>query len=370
MYLAEQLYEKKRALLAAGKPVYDFSVGDPKLPTDPKIIAALKNGLPEVSQYPRIVGIDEFREAVGDWIQRRFSVATNVNDQILPSTGSKEAIFHAPLAFIDRSQRRRRVIYGTPAYPVYGRGALFAGGIPTPVALERETGYRLEPWALDAATIDETAMMWINYPHNPTAATVDLAYLERVAAFCRERDIILCSDECYVDMYLGDQPPPSALQAADVRGILTFHSLSKRSGMTGYRSGFIAGDASLMRALKKVRPNFGVGSTDFVQQSAICAWGDDSHVVCRRDEFRRRRDVMCAGLTQMGLRFAACEATFYVWITVPDGDDPASYAARLLDHGIIVSQAASMESKEPAIRLALVPDLAECEAAIAAWKAL
>ena len=287
--------------------------------------------------------------------------------EILPCSGAKEAVFHLPLTFVDVG-RRPRVLYGIPAYPVYERGTLFAGGQPYPVELRPERGYRLEPWTLPSEAIAKTGVIWINYPHNPTAATVDVAYLERVARFCRERDILLCSDECYVDLYFA-APPPSLLQVAR-EGVLTIHSLSKRSGMTGYRSGFIAGDPALIAVLARVRANFGVASTVPVQQAAIAAWGDDAHVAERREVFRRKRDVFVDFFERAGIGFFPCEATLYLWVEVPQGEDSVSYAHRLADLGVLVSPASYLGVDQPYIRLALVPSVQDCQRAAAVWSDL
>lgn len=369
-YPAEALHAEKRALLVAGREVFDFSVGDPLEPTDPQIVAAFRAAVPAVSQYPTVAGDDDGRAACAEWVARRFGVTLDPAREILPSAGSKEAIFHLPLAFLDPRGPRRRVLFGTPAYPVYERGTRFAGGEPWAVELRAEQGYRLEPWALPAAALAETAVLWINYPHNPTGATVDRAYLARLAEFCRQHDILLCSDECYVDLYLDGEPPPSLLEVAR-EGVLVFHSLSKRSGMTGYRAGFIAGDPQLVGALRRARANFGVASSTMVQAAAAWAWRDDAHAAARRAVFRRKRELFTRFFAEVGLRCAPCSATFYLWLRTPGDGDPRGYAAKLAEHaGILVSPASNLGVEQPYVRLALVPSEADCARAIARWRAL
>ena len=370
-YPAEALYAKKAALRAAGVEVFDFSVGDPIEPTARVLMEALKAGVPTVSQYPSVRGTALFRQAVTRWMGRRFGVELDPESQVLPTSGSKEAIFHLPLVFVDPAGPRRRVLYGTPAYPVYERGTLFAGGLPWPVELEAAHGYRLEPWRLPPELIDETAILWINYPHNPTAATVERSYLARLYAFCREREILLCADECYVDMYFdASQKPPSLLELGQ-EGALVFHSLSKRSGITGYRSGFVAGDPALIALLTAARGNFGVAQTDMVQAAAIAAWDDEAHAAARRELFRSKRDLFREFFAEVGLRYAPCEATLYLWVELPAGEsDAMAYAERLMDAGILVSPAPLQGVDQPYFRLALVPPLEECRRAIAAWRQL
>ena len=163
-----RLDERRREIEERGIELYDFGTGDPREPTDPAIRQALVDGVPEVSQYPSTPGKKELREAFVGWAARRHGVELDPETEVLPATGSKEAIFHAPLAFVHPSHERRGVAYGTPGYPVYERGALFAGAEALPVRLERENGFLL---SLDGVDPQRTRILWINYPHNPTGAT-------------------------------------------------------------------------------------------------------------------------------------------------------------------------------------------------------
>jgi succinyldiaminopimelate transaminase len=364
-YPAEALYAKRRQLLARGLTVYDFSVGDPIEPTDGAIVDAFKGAVPAISQYPSIWGLAEFRRACASWIERRFGVALDPERQVLPCSGAKEAVFHLPLTFIDPTAERRTVLYGVPGYPVYERGTLLAGGEIWPVELRPETQYRLEPWTLPEERVAKTAILWINYPHNPTGATIDRAYLERLVVFCADHGILLCSDECYVDLYF-DARPPSILEITR-DGVLAFHSLSKRSGMTGYRSGFIAGDGELITLLRETRASFGVASTDMTQRAAIAAWNDDRHAEQRRQVFRRKRDLLLEFFKGAGISAWPCAATLYLWVRTPEDLSALDYAERLADLGILVSPAPQLGVDQPYVRLALVPDLDRCRQAIEIW---
>jgi succinyldiaminopimelate transaminase len=298
-------------------------------------------------------------------MERRHGVALDPETEILPATGSKEAIFHAPLAFVHPSHERRGIVYGTPGYPVYERGCLFAGGEPAPVKLEAEAGFRLGVEDVDPGRV---RALWINHPHNPTGATASYDYLEKVAAFCREHDVLLFSDECYNDLYSGD-PPPSILEISRER-TLAFCSLSKRSGMTGYRTAMMAGDAELIAALKKLRPSIGVATQSFVQDAAIAAWNDDEHVEKRRRIFGEKRELFKDFFERVGLEYLPTDASFYLWVTVPDGDDEA-YALSLLEEGIIVAPGRSFgPGGEGYLRVALVPGPDDCRRAIERWEDL
>ena len=363
-----RLDERRQELKDRGKELFDFGTGDPREPTDEKIRQALTNGIPEVSQYPGAAGTGELREAFCGWMDRRHGVALDPATEVIPATGSKEAIFHAPLAFLHHSHERRGAVYGAPGYPVYERGTLFAGGEPLPVPLEAKNDFLLPVEALD---LGRTRILWINYPHNPTGATATYNYLEKVAEFCREYDVLLFSDECYNDIYSGE-PPPSILEVTKER-TLAFCSLSKRSGMTGYRSAMVAGDPELIAALKQLRPSIGVAPPTFTQHAAAVAWGDDAHVEKRRRIFEEKRALFTEFFRRAGLDYLPTDASFYLWVAVPEafaGDDEA-YALRLMDEGMIVAPGSSFGAGgEGYVRVALVPGLQECRRAIERWEAL
>ena len=366
-YPLVRMDERRRELEEKGLELFDFGTGDPREPTDHKIRQALIDGVPEVSQYPSVVGTRELHEAFCGFMHRRHGVELDPNNEVLPAAGSKEAIFHAPLAFLHPSHERRGAAYGTPGYPVYERGTLFAGGEPLPVKLHKEDGFLLTVRKLDP---QKTRALWINYPHNPTGTTATYSFLEEVADFCREHDVLLFADECYNDIYSGD-PPPSILEVTRER-TLAFVSLSKRSGITGYRSAMMAGDPELIAALKKLRPSIGAASPGFVQKAATAAWQDDAHVEHRRRIFAEKRALFMDFFKRVGLRALPTDASLYLWVEVPNGyADDEAYALRLLEEGIIVAPGSSFgPGGEGFFRVALVPSLEECKEAIARWKSL
>jgi succinyldiaminopimelate transaminase len=368
-YFTVLLDQAKEDLARRGLPIFDFGVGDPIEPTPAFIRQALIDALDPVSQYPTIVGQRRLRQAIAGWAQRRLGVMLDPDKQVLPAAGSKEAIFHLPLAVVGADEKRRRIVYPSPSYPVYAGSARFTQCIPHPVPLREDNGYRLELEALGEPTLRETCIAWINYPHNPTGAAVDLDYLQRQIDVARAHDILLCADDCYLDLYFGEDPPPGILQLTQT-GVLSFGSLSKRSGMTGYRSGYIAGDAQVITALKRARPNFGVGSQEFVQAAATAAWGDDTHVAERRSVFRAKRDRLATYLTSRGYEVSGSQGAIYLWVKVPTPNRDAFFA-RLLEHGIVVGPGESFGAGgEGYFRLALVPTLEQIDRAIAAWDSI
>jgi LL-diaminopimelate aminotransferase len=367
-YFTLALDQAKADLAKRGVPIFDFGVGDPTEPTPPFIRQALIDALDPVSQYPTVVGQQKLRGAIAGWARRRLDVGLDPDTQVLPAAGSKEAIFHLPLAVIPADERRRRIVYPSPSYPVYDGSARFSQCIPHPVPLSESNGYRLELEALGSDILSQTRIAWINYPHNPTGASVDLDYLQRQVEVARQYDILLCADDCYLDLYFDESaPPPGVLQVTQT-GVLSFGSLSKRSGMTGYRSGYVAGDAAAIAALKRDRPNFGVASQNFVQAAATVAWSDDAHVAERRAIFRAKRDRLTAFLSGHGYVVSGSQGAIYLWVKVPTPDAQAFFA-QLLEHGIVASPGESFGAGgEGYFRLALVPSLAEIEQAITVWE--
>jgi acetylornithine aminotransferase len=362
--LSVELEERRKALAAQGKRLFDFGLGDPKEPTPPFIREALRAAVPEVSQYPSAAGTPALRRACTGYLKRRFGVELDPDAQVAPCAGAKEAIFHLPLAFAG-DPARRKVIMPDPGYPTYDVGARFAGLEPVPVALTAANRFLIEPAALGEAVLRETLIFWVSYPHNPTGAVAPRDYLERVGKAAKEHGFIVASDECYADIYFGE-PPLSMLQL-QVENVVAIHSCSKRSGMTGYRSGFMAGDRDLIGALKKLRSHPGLASPEFVPAAATAAWSDDAHATGRREIFRRKRDRFLRFFAEKGLVADASEATLYIWLRVPAGRTAAGYALRLLDEGIVVAPGTAFGAGEGYVRVALVPTLDECEEAIRAW---
>ncbi len=363
--LMVELDERRRALARAGKRLFDFGLGDPKEPTPPFLREALRAAVPEVSQYPSAFGTPALRRAAAGYLARRFGVTVDPEAQVLACAGAKEAIFHLPLAFAG-DPARRKVVMPDPGYPTYEVGTRFAGLEPVKVPLTAARRFLLEPEDVGEAVLRETLVFWISYPHNPTGAVAPRDYLRRVGEAARRYGFVVASDECYADVYFGE-PPPSMLEE-QVENVVAIHSCSKRSGMTGYRSGFLAGDADLVAVLRSLRSHPGVASPEFVAAAATAAWSDDGHAAERREIFRRKRDRFLAFFGEHGLHADASEATLYLWVRVPGAETAASYALRLLDEGIVVAPGTAFGAGEGYVRVALVPTLEECEEAIEAWR--
>lgn len=362
-----RLDEARRRVEARGVDVVDFGMGDPRERADPRIERALVEALPRVAGYPRAHGLPELRRSIADWAARRFGAELDPDTEVVPTLGSKEAIYGLAQVVLDPGAGRTVVAYTEPGYPVYERGALFAGGEPLALPLLEESGFLPELGAVGADTWRRVALLWLNYPNNPTGAVCDLPFLERAAALAREHDFVLACDEPYTELWF-DQPPPSALQLVDRTNVLAFNSLSKRSSLTGYRSGFVAGDPELIAALKAFRPSVGTAPQEFVQHASVAAWDDEEHVDRIRDAYRRRRVVLVPALEQAGLLVAGAAATMYLWCQTPGGEPAEPFAERLLEElGLLVAPGPYFgPSGEGYVRLSLVPSLEECRRAAAA----
>jgi len=347
----------------AGLTVIDFSIGDPTEPTPSFIPEALRNGVPSISQYPTSQGRADLREAIAGWVDRRFGVAVDPSTQIVPTSGSKESIFNSHFAFVDRAAGDV-VAFPSPGYPVYERGALFSGAELYRVVLSGDFVMRASD--LPADILSRAAIVWTCSPHNPAGSVTTNAEMRELYEACRSTGTWLFSDECYADTYEEDSfphGPGSVLQVADegFAGALSYLSLSKRSGMTGYRSGAIVGDATAIKALKELRSTTGTASPDFVQQAAVAAWSDDQHAADRRAIFAEKRRILGRAFSELGLDIVGSKAGLYLWVAV---EDDLAVTDRLLERGVVVSPGRFFgEGGEGYIRLALVPGIDECEQA-------
>jgi succinyldiaminopimelate transaminase len=359
-----RLNQAAAARRAEGLDVIDFGMGDPREPTDPRIIEALRNGVRERMGYPAAVGLPELREAIAAWVARRFGAPLDPDVHVIPTLGSKEAIFSFAQVVLDVEGGRDTVVVTEPGYPVGVRGAQFAGARVEQLPLLEQNGFLPDLDAVPVETWHRTALLWVNYPNNPTGVTAPLAFYERLAALARRYDFVLASDEAYTELWF-DEPPASALQLPDWTNVAVFNTLSKRSSMTGYRSGFVAGDPDLVGALKQFRPNVGTAPQEFVQRASVVAWGDEEHVERARASYARKRELFTGLFARAGLRDAGGPTTMYLWVATPAGEPSEEFATRLLDRGILVAPGSFLgDSGEGYVRFALVPTEEECARAV------
>jgi N-succinyldiaminopimelate aminotransferase len=353
-----RLDEAKAAARARGIDLIDFGMGDPIEPTPEFIQRALAAALPLTAGYPRAPGLAELRDAIARWLLLRFGARVDPERELIPTYGSKEAIFAFPL--VACTAEKDLVLIPEPAYPVYERGALFAGARAEFLPLDERSGWLPDLDAVDGETWERCAILWLNYPHNPTGAVAPLTFLERAAELAREHGFYLAADEAYTELWF-DEAPSSAVQLADRSRVVVFQTLSKRSSMTGYRSGFVWAEPELVDALRAFRPNAGTAPQEFVQRASVAAWEDEAHVEETRRRYAQKRELLAPLLD---LAPGSSEATFYLWFRVPDRESSEGFATRLLERGVVVAPGSYFgPSGEGYARLALVPSVDECSRA-------
>jgi succinyldiaminopimelate transaminase len=352
-----RLEQAKRAAAARGIELIDFGIGEPREETPELIRRALAASVAPVSTYPKAEGLPALREAIARWVTRRFGgYALDPATEVIPTLGSKEAVFHMAEVLGGEA-----VGVTVPGYPVGARGALFAGREVVEIPLDPATGFLPDLDALDRSTLERLGLLWLNFPNNPTGAVASLELLERAAALAREHDFVLACDEAYSELWFSGHAPVSALQLADRTNVAVLNTLSKRSSMPGYRSGFVAGDPQLIAALKKYRPNVGVAPQEFVQLASIAAWDDDRHVEEVRARYRTKRDLLWPALQAAGFRDAGGPATFFLWLATPGGEDDEACALALLEHGIVCAPGSFFGAGGAGhVRFALVPTPEAC----------
>jgi LL-diaminopimelate aminotransferase len=326
-------------LRAAGRPVYDFGVGDPTTPTPNFVINEGSRAMKRhrASGYPSYIGESGFRAAAANYLQREFGVKLDPETQITSSLGSKEAVFNFPLAFVDRGDV---VICPTPGYPPYKNGTRFAGGEVYFLPLLAENNFLMDFNSVPQNILKRTKLIWINYPNSPTGKVAPREWLEDLVAWAHHNNIIIAADEgCYIELY-NQEPRPISILEITTKGVIAFYSLSKRSNMTGWRVGFCAGDAQIIAAFKKVKTNIDSGTPKFVQEAAAAALNDTVHVALMRREYSDKMRLLVATLNKAGISSQMSEATFYLWQKAPAGYTGVTFAKKLAENGIVVTPGA------------------------------
>ncbi|MCH7791487.1 MAG: aminotransferase class I/II-fold pyridoxal phosphate-dependent enzyme [Planctomycetes bacterium] len=344
-YLFVEIDRAKRAKIASGADVIDLGVGDPDRPTPSFIIDALAEAArdPANHRYPPSIGTPGFRESAARFMKRRFGVDADPDRHICQCIGSKDGIAHLPLAVVDPGDV---VLAPRPGYPVYQSGAAFAGAEVFDLRLAADTGWTPRLQDVPATIASRAKLIWANYPNNPTAACVDVAFFERYIAFADRHGIIAASDLAYSEVWF-DQPPPSMWQAdnADLDTTLgiEFHSLSKAFNMTGWRCAFAVGHPEVISALAAIKGNCDSGQFGAIQHAGAVALDHYDHpdVVAMRDVYRQRRDVVVPGLREFGCAVENPRAGFFVWARCPPGPDgepmdSMAFAARALEEADVV----------------------------------
>jgi LL-diaminopimelate aminotransferase len=360
-YLFVEINKKIAEKKARGEEVTNFAAGDPDLPTPTHVIDSLCKAAqdPINHRYPESAGLPALRQTVADWYKKRFNVALDPDTEVLPLVGSKEGIGHISLCFIDTGDV---ALVPDPGYPVYSFGVQMAGGRPYYVSLKEENGFLPDFTGIKDFILNNTKLLWINYPNNPTGATADLDFFKRVVDFAKTHGILVCHDAPYTEVAFDGYQPPSFLQADGAKDVgIEFHSFSKTYNMCGWRIGMAVGNAAAIGALKTFKSNIDSGIPQAIQQMAIAAMTAPQNVIAEHNAiYQRRRDLICEVLTKIGLKVFVPKASLYVWARVPEGYNSVDFTSELLDQiGVAVTPGTGYgRGGEGYIRLSLtIPDV-------------
>ncbi|MCK4361884.1 MAG: LL-diaminopimelate aminotransferase [Dehalococcoidia bacterium] len=372
-YLFVEISRKIAERRAQGEDVISLAVGDPDIPTPRHVIARLCQAAqdPQNHRYPESEGLPEFRHAISQWYERRFSVTLDPDREVLPLIGAKEGIGHIALCFIDPGDI---ALVPNPAYPVYSIGTMFAGGSSHYMPLTEDNDFLPDLDRIPGDIARKAKIMWINYPNNPTAAVAEPDFFERVVAFAKKYDIAVCHDGPYTEVAFDGYRPVSFLEATGaMEAGVEFHSLSKSYNMTGWRVGMMVGNAGIIDALRRVKSNLDSGIPQAIQHAAIEALTGPQDCVSEHNAiYQRRRDRLLQTLSQIGLNAKPPRASLYIWARVPDGYTSLEFATSLLEEaGVVVTPGTSYgKHGEGYIRLSLtIPDerLEEALTRLTAW---
>jgi LL-diaminopimelate aminotransferase len=336
-YLFAEIDRKVAAARARGADIISFGVGDPDMPTPPHVVEALVEAArdPATHRYPSYTGMPEFRESIASWYERRFGVTLSADDEVQPLVGSKEGIFHLPVAFVDPGDV---ALIPDPGYPVYETGTILAGGEAVLVPLLPENDFKPDLGSIDRGVVERARVLWLNYPSNPTSACTDVDLFEEAVAFCRANDLLLAHDAAYTEVTFDGYVAPSVLQVdGAMECAVEFGSLSKTYNMTGWRVGWVAGAPVAIEAMKRLKTNIDSGIFDALQRAGIAAIdGPQDYLAECIDRYRHRRDLLCDGLKSMGVIVDPPKGSIYVWVPVPEGHTSESFTTHLLDEADLV----------------------------------
>jgi N-succinyldiaminopimelate aminotransferase len=356
---------------AALKPI-NLSIGEPKHATPSLVSSALCNNLSGLANYPTTLGSRELRQAIGDWLIRRYNIpALDIDQQIIPVNGSREALFAFAQAAIDTSQPLPVVISPNPFYQIYEGAALLAGAEPYYLNTLPEHGFRMDFSSVPETIWDRTQLVYVCSPGNPTGKVMGLQEWQEIFTLADRHNFIIASDECYSEIYFDEGAAPlGALQAAHQLGrdwerIVMFSSLSKRSNVPGMRSGFVAGDAKILEKFLLYRTYHGCAMNPAVQSASTVAWNDEAHVQENRRLYAEKFAAVTPMLQQL-LEVERPDAAFYLWARVPGSD--TEFAQRLyrecnvtvLPGSFLAREAHGVNPGSGFVRIALVAEIAEC----------
>jgi N-succinyldiaminopimelate aminotransferase len=370
-------FERLKQLFASVQPNANYApislgIGEPRHATPELVLNALSGATKALSAYPATVGLPELRQACVNWMQRRYGVTLDAATQVLPVNGSREALFAFAQTVIDPTKAHATVVCPNPFYQIYEGAALLAGATPYYTPSDPKLNFNVNWGKVPQEVWRNTQLLFVCSPGNPTGAVMPLADWQKLFELSDQYGFVIASDECYSEIYFREEAPLGGLEAAaklgrtDFKNLVAFTSLSKRSNVPGMRSGFVAGDAHILKQFLLYRTYHGSAMSGMVQAASIAAWDDEAHVVANREQYRQKFAAVTP-LLEAVMDVRLPDAGFYLWAAVPGGDDVgfarnllAQYNVTVLPGSYLARDAQGFNPGAGRIRMALVAETAEC----------
>ena len=357
---------------SAKYPPISLGIGEPRHATPQLVLDALAASTEALSSYPATAGLPALRQSCANWVQRRYGLALNPDNQILPINGSREALFAFAQTVVDGSKTGATVVCPNPFYQIYEGAALLAGAQAFYAPSDPALNFNVDWGKVPDEVWKNTQLLFVCSPGNPTGSVMPLEDWKTLFELSDRYGFVIASDECYSEIYFREEPPLGGLEASyklgrtDYKNLVAFTSLSKRSNVPGMRSGFVSGDANLLKKFLLYRTYHGSAMSGMVQAASIAAWNDEVHVVANRDMYRQKFAAVTPVLAKV-LDVKLPDAGFYLWAGVPGGDDQAfardllaQYNVTVLPGSFLARESQGFNPGAGRIRMALVAETQEC----------
>ena len=357
---------------SAKYPPISLGIGEPRHATPQLVLDALAASTEALSSYPATAGLPALRQSCANWVQRRYGLALNPDNQILPINGSREALFAFAQTVVDGSKTGATVVCPNPFYQIYEGAALLAGAQAFYAPSDPALNFNVDWGKVPDEVWKNTQLLFVCSPGNPTGSVMPLEDWKTLFELSDRYGFVIASDECYSEIYFREEPPLGGLEASyklgrtDYKNLVAFTSLSKRSNVPGMRSGFVSGDANLLKKFLLYRTYHGSAMSGMVQAASIAAWDDEAHVVANRDMYRQKFAAVTPVLAKV-LDVKLPDAGFYLWAGVPGGDDQAfardllaQYNVTVLPGSFLARESQGFNPGAGRIRMALVAETQEC----------
>ena len=357
---------------SAKYPPISLGIGEPRHATPQLVLDALAASTEALSSYPATAGLPALRQSCANWVQRRYGLALNPDNQILPINGSREALFAFAQTVVDGSKTGATVVCPNPFYQIYEGAAFLAGAKAFYAPSDPALNFNVDWGKVPDEVWKNTQLLFVCSPGNPTGSVMPLEDWKTLFELSDRYGFVIASDECYSEIYFREEPPLGGLEASyklgrtDYKNLVAFTSLSKRSNVPGMRSGFVSGDANLLKKFLLYRTYHGSAMSGMVQAASIAAWNDEVHVVANRDMYRQKFAAVTPVLAKV-LDVKLPDAGFYLWAGVPGGDDQAfardllaQYNVTVLPGSFLARESQGFNPGAGRIRMALVAETQEC----------